>query len=147
MSKQQKTITELLFGDRSCTSKPSIKNPNQNKIKISSVMWWSSKSISSDSNQGRRSLYTKVSPGSKRRSQLNRSFLIYKTCVWFSTIFFTLEAKMNEHLSSYTETCLAEVAEIKEDLYVDHLVNGGENFEQVVSLKDISNKNITWSTF
>ena len=50
---------------------------------------------------------------------------------------------MNEHLSSYTETCLAEVAEIKEDLYVDHLVNGGENFEQVVSLKDISNKNIT----
>ena len=64
-------------------------------------------------------------------------------CVWFSTIFFTLDAKINEHLNSYTETCLAEVAEIKDDLYVDHLINGGENFEQVVSLKDISNRNIT----
>ena len=42
------------------------------------------------------------------------------------------------YLSSYTEQYPAEVAEIRDDLHVDNLITGDENFEQVVSLKDIA---------
>ena len=49
-----------------------------------------------------------------------------------------LEGTIDEHLSSYTEKYPAEVAGIRDELYVDDLITGGENFEQVTSLKDKS---------
>lgn len=66
-------------------------------------MWWSSKSISSESP-------------------------------------FILVGTIDKHLSSYTEKFPAEVAEIRDHLDVDDLVKGGENLEQVASLKDIAIK-------
>ena len=49
-----------------------------------------------------------------------------------------LGGTLQEHLGSYIEKYPIEVAEIKDDLYVDHLISGGNNFEQVTSLKDIA---------
>ena len=51
---------------------------------------------------------------------------------------FILKVKIDEHLSSYTEKYPAEVAEIRNNLYVDDLVTGCENFEQVACLKEIA---------
>ena len=51
---------------------------------------------------------------------------------------FTLEAKIKEYLSSYIEKYSAEIQEIRDGLCVHDLVTGGENFEQVVSLKYIA---------
>ena len=48
------------------------------------------------------------------------------------------EGTREEHLSSYIEKYSAEIPEIRNDLCVDDLVTGGENFEQVVSLKYIA---------
>ena len=50
---------------------------------------------------------------------------------------FILGGTLQEYLGSYVEKYLIEVAEIKDDLYVDNLTSGGNNFEQVTSLKDI----------
>ena len=47
------------------------------------------------------------------------------------------EAVLNNN-TSFTEKNPAEVAEERDDLYVDDLITGGENFEQVASLKDIA---------
>ena len=41
-----------------------------------------------------------------------------------------LEGTIDEHLSSYTEKYPAEVAEIRDDLYVDDLIAGGENLNK-----------------
>ena len=51
---------------------------------------------------------------------------------------FILEGTIDEHLSSYKEKYPAEVAEIRDDLYVEDLITGGKNFKQVASLKDIT---------
>ena len=51
---------------------------------------------------------------------------------------FILRRTITKHLSSYSEKYPDEVAEIKNDLYVDDLVTGIENFEQVASLKDVT---------
>ena len=51
---------------------------------------------------------------------------------------FILQRTICKHLSSYTEKYPAEFTEIREDLYNDDLITGGENFEQVASLKDIA---------
>ena len=40
--------------------------------------------------------------------------------------------------SSYTEKYTAEVAEIRDDIYVDDLSSGGENLEQMTFLQDIA---------
>ena len=66
--------------------------------------------------------------GSKRRSQSNRSSLIYKTCVWLSGITFNTR-RNNRQTLKYPN----EVADVGDDLILD-----GENFEQVVSVKDIA---------
>ena len=50
---------------------------------------------------------------------------------------FILEGRNNEHLSSRKEKYPAEVAEIKDYLYVNDLITCGKNFEKVASLKDI----------
>ena len=50
---------------------------------------------------------------------------------------FILGGTLQEHLGSYIEKYPVEVAEIKDDLYVDDLISGGNNFEEVASLKDI----------
>ena len=42
-----------------------------------------------------------------------------------------LGGTLQEHLGSYIEKCPIEVAEIKDDLYVDDLISGGNYFEQV----------------
>ena len=42
---------------------------------------------------------------------------------------FISEGTIDKHLSNYTEKYPAEVADIKDDLYVDDLITGGENFE------------------
>ena len=44
---------------------------------------------------------------------------------------FILQGAMSEHLISCTKKYSAEVAEIRDDLYVDDLITGGENFEQL----------------
>ena len=44
---------------------------------------------------------------------------------------FILQGAMSEHLLSYTKKYSAEVAEIRDDLYVDDLITGSENFEQL----------------
>ena len=49
-----------------------------------------------------------------------------------------LEGTIGEHFSSYTEKYPIEVTEIRDGLYVDDLITGGKNFEQVASLKDIA---------
>ena len=49
---------------------------------------------------------------------------------------FIVEGKIDNHPYSYTEKFSAEVAEIRDGLYVNDLIAGGENFEQVASLKD-----------
>ena len=51
---------------------------------------------------------------------------------------FILGGTLQEHLGSYIEKYPTEVSEIKDDLYVDDLISGGNNFEQVASLKDIA---------
>ena len=51
---------------------------------------------------------------------------------------FILGGTLQEHLETYIAKYLIEVAEIKDDLYVDDLNFGGNNFEQVSSLKDIA---------
>ena len=51
---------------------------------------------------------------------------------------FILGGALQEHLGIYIEKYPIEVAEIKDDLYVDDLISGGNNFEQVASLKDIA---------
>ena len=48
------------------------------------------------------------------------------------------EGAKEEHLSSYIEKYSAEIQEIRDGLCVHDLVTGGENFEQVVSLKYIA---------
>ena len=53
---------------------------------------------------------------------------------------FILGGTLQEHLETYIEKYPIEVAEIKDDLYVDDLISGGNNFEQVASLKDIAIK-------
>ena len=65
--------------------------------------------------------------------------------LWFKRFVFGLvqsplipEGTKEEHLSSYIEKYSAEIQEIRDDLCVDDLVTGGENFEQVVSLKYIA---------
>lgn len=50
---------------------------------------------------------------------------------------FILEGRNNEHLSSGKEKYPAEVAEIRDYLYVNDLITCGKNFEKVASLKDI----------
>ena len=42
---------------------------------------------------------------------------------------FISEGTIGKHLSNYTEKYPAEVADIRDDLYVDDLITGGENFE------------------
>ena len=56
--------------------------------------------------------------------------LVQSPFIWGGTL--------QEYLGSYIEKHLIEVAEIKDDLYVDDLISGGNNFEQVASLKDIA---------
>ena len=60
------------------------------------------------------------------------------TRIWFTTISFAflLEGNIDKLPSSYTEECSAEVAETRDDLYLDDLTTCGENFGQVVSLID-----------
>ena len=41
---------------------------------------------------------------------------------------FILKETIDEHLSSYTEKYPADVAERRDDLYVDDLITGGESF-------------------
>ena len=54
----------------------------------------------------------------------------------FSAIFLILEGTIEGRLISYTEKYPSGVNEIRDDLYVNNLVTGGENIEQVTSLKD-----------
>ena len=51
---------------------------------------------------------------------------------------FTLGGTLQEHLKSYITKYPIEVVQIKDDLYVDGLISGGNNFEQVGSLKNIA---------
>ena len=53
---------------------------------------------------------------------------------------FISKGTIDERLNSYTEEYPAEVAEMMGGLYVDDLITGGENFEQVRLLKDIALK-------
>ena len=92
------------------------------------VLWWSSKSIFSDTNQGR--LWrTKVSVGTKQRSRSNRSSSIYKICFLFSAI--PLYIRRNNRLTfkqSYREVSYWGCQK-KGWLYIDNLISGGENSE------------------
>ena len=51
---------------------------------------------------------------------------------------FILVGTLQEHLETYIEKYPIKVPEIKDDLYVDDLISGGNVFEQVASLKDIA---------
>ena len=51
---------------------------------------------------------------------------------------FILGGTLQEHLGIYIEKYPIEAAEIKDDQYVDDLISGGNNFEQIASLKDIA---------
>ena len=125
---QQKSIIDWLSRGRFCISKLFMEHPNQKKIEINSVMRWSSKSIFSDTNQGR--LWrTKVSVGTKQRSRSNRSSSIYKICFLFSAI--SLYIRRNNRLTfkqSYREVSYWGCQK-KGLLYIDNLISGGENSE------------------
>ena len=59
--------------------------------------------------------------------------MIYKTCVWLSGITFHTR-RNNRQTLKYPN----EVADVGDDLYGADLILDGENFEQVVSVKDIA---------
>ena len=53
---------------------------------------------------------------------------------------FIVGGTLQEHLGIYIEKYPIEAAEIKDDQYVDDLISGGNNFEQIASLnKQVSN--------
>ena len=103
-------------------------------------MWWSSKSISSDTYQERRTWRIKISLGPKKDPNQIEVFRFIRLVFGLVQSLFALEETIDELLSSYTEKYPAEVDKIRNGLYVDDLIVVGKSFEQVASLKHIELK-------
>ena len=128
-----------LSGDGSCTSKPSMEHPITTRFKSIVLCGYLQKAflqiqIKNEDRDALRFHWV-------RKDDPNQIKVLRLTKLVFGLLVqshFILEGTIDKHRSSYTERYRAKVAEIRDDLYVDGLITGGKNFEQVVSLKDIA---------
>ena len=90
-------------------------------------------SISTDKNKGMRKRHFKISLDKKPKR-----FWYWFTRLVFGLIQspFILEAILQSHLSKYEKTYPKEIEEMKNSMYVDDMISGGNNEAEVVYLKN-----------